>query len=110
MRRGIVDTISARHSARILKKKGLQPHLIRYWLTPAPDKRFDEKVGDINSLYQQAQNLVQKGEIVMSITEMTGVQALERKYPGLQWHQEKRSKESLNKSGMELNLSLLALR
>ena len=57
--------------------------MIRYWLTPAPDERFDEKVDDINSLYQQAQNLAQKGEIVMSVDEMTGVQALERKSPGL---------------------------
>ena len=57
--------------------------MIRYWLTPAPDERFDEKVDDINSLYQKAQNLAQKGEIVMSIDEMTGVQALERKSPGL---------------------------
>ncbi|VVB63397.1 DDE superfamily endonuclease [uncultured archaeon] len=57
--------------------------MIRYWLTPAPDERFDEKVGNINSLYQQAQNLAQKGELVMSIEEMTGVQALERKHPGL---------------------------
>ena len=72
MKRGIVDTISARHSARILKKNDIQPHLIRYWLTPAPDDQFDEKVDDINSLYQQAQNLAQKGEVVMSIDEMTG--------------------------------------
>jgi hypothetical protein len=67
IKRGIVDTISARHSARILKKNGLQPHLIRYWLTPAPDEWFDEKVDDINSLYQQAQNLAQKREVVMNI-------------------------------------------
>ena len=57
--------------------------MIRYWLTPAPDKQFDEKVDDINSLYQHSQNLAQKGEVVMSIDEMTGVQALERKHPGL---------------------------
>lgn len=57
--------------------------MIRYWLTPAPDERFDEKVDDINSLYQQSQNLAQKGEIVMSVDELTGVQALERKHPGL---------------------------
>lgn len=49
----------------------------------SPDDQFDEKVDDINSLYQQAQNLAQKGEVVMSIDEMTGVQALERKHPGL---------------------------
>ena len=34
-------------------------------------------------MYQQAQNLAQKGEVVISIDEMTGVQALERKHPGL---------------------------
>jgi hypothetical protein len=57
--------------------------LIRYWLTPAPDERFDEKVSEINSLYQQAPFLERKGEAVISTDEMTGVQALERKYPGL---------------------------
>lgn len=57
--------------------------MIRYWLTPAPDERFDEKVSEINSLYQQAPFLERKGEAVISTDEMTGVQALERKYPGL---------------------------
>jgi len=57
--------------------------LIRYWLTPAPDERFDEKIVGINRLYQQAQFLEQNGEAVISTDEMTGVQALERKYPGL---------------------------
>ena len=47
------------------------------------DERFDEKVNDINALYQQAPELAQKGEAVMSTDEMTGVQALERKHPGL---------------------------
>ena len=60
---------------------GLKPHLIRYWLTPAPDERFNEKVAEINSLYQQAPFLEQKGEAVISTDEMTGVQALERKHP-----------------------------
>lgn len=59
--------------------------MIRYWLTPEPetDERFDEKVTDINTLYQQAPELAKKGEIVVSTDEMTGVQALERKHPGL---------------------------
>lgn len=47
------------------------------------DERFDEKVTDINSLYRQAPELAKKGEAVMSTDEMTGVQALERKHPGL---------------------------
>ncbi len=38
---------------------------------------------DINQLYQQAPILAQQGEAVISTDEMTGVQALERKYRGL---------------------------
>lgn len=38
---------------------------------------------DINALYQQAPELVKKGEAVVSTDEMTGVQALERKHHGL---------------------------
>ena len=57
--------------------------MIRYWLTSEADERFDEKTTDINRLYQQAPELAKQGEIVMSTDEMTGVQALERKHPGL---------------------------
>lgn len=57
--------------------------MIRYWLTPVPDERFDEKIVEINWLYQQSLFLEQNGEAVISTDEMTGVQALERKYPGL---------------------------
>jgi hypothetical protein len=52
-------------------------------LTQEKDERFDEKVNDINELYEQAPKLDQQGAAVMSTDEMTGVQALERKYPGL---------------------------
>jgi transposase len=44
---------------------------------------LDQKVEDINGLYQQAPVLAEKGERVISTDELTGVQALERKYPGL---------------------------
>ena len=57
--------------------------MIRYWLTTEKDERFDQKVADINTLYQQAPQLVKQGIRVESIDEMTGVQALERKHPGL---------------------------
>ena len=52
-------------------------------MTPSPDEHFDEKVKDINQLYQQAPHLAQQGQRVVSVDEFTGVQALERKYPGL---------------------------
>lgn len=44
---------------------------------------FDEKVSEVNTIYHQAPELAQKGEKVISNDEMTGVQALERKHPGL---------------------------
>jgi transposase len=57
--------------------------LIRSWLTPEHDRQFDQKVEDINTLYQQAPELARQGERVLSTDELTGVQALERKHPGL---------------------------
>lgn len=61
----------------------MKPHLVRYWLTPVVDEQLDEKVSDINQLYQQAPRLVEQGEAVVSTDELTGVQALERKHETL---------------------------
>ena len=55
----------------------------RYWLTPAYEVDFDIKVSDINDLYKQAPELAKQGQRIESLDEMTGVQALERKYPDL---------------------------
>lgn len=66
-----------------LKGADLKPHQIRYWLTPEYEDDFDERVADINQLYQQAPNLAKQNERVISTDEMTGVQALERKHPTL---------------------------
>jgi transposase len=52
-------------------------------LTPGDDDRREEKISDINDLYQRAPELAQQGERVVSNDELTGVQALERKHPGL---------------------------
>ena len=57
--------------------------MIRYWLTLAPDPQSDTKIQDINDLYRQAPALAQQGVAVISTDELTGVQALERKHPGL---------------------------
>ena len=65
------------------RKGDLKPHRIRYWLTPSGDEHYDAKVTDICDLYREAPALVQSGERVMSTDELTGVQALERKHPGL---------------------------
>ena len=83
MEQDIVKQISARHAGRLLKEADIKPHLIRYWLTPGDEDRFNEKMSDVNTIYKQAPKLAQKGEKVVSNDEMTGVQALERKHPGL---------------------------
>jgi hypothetical protein len=57
--------------------------LIRYWLTPEPDEQLDQKIADINTLYRLAPQRAQQGERTLSTDELTGVQALERKHPGL---------------------------
>ncbi len=56
---------------------------MRYWLTPPADEQFDAKVADVCTLYQEAPALAVQGERVVSTDELTGVQALERKHPGL---------------------------
>ncbi len=55
----------------------------RYWLTPAYEEGFDDKVADINGVYKDAPKKAKQGQRFESVDEMTGVQALERKHPGL---------------------------
>ncbi len=52
-------------------------------MTPAYEEGFDEKVADINHTYKQAPERAKEGQHTESLDEMTGVQALERKHPGL---------------------------
>lgn len=63
----------------------LHPHKIRYWLHSTEKaenpESFAQKVNEICGLYQNAQELHQKGVHVVSTDEMTGIQAREHKYP-----------------------------
>lgn len=63
----------------------LQPHKICYWLhsdeKPEYPAVFAEKVNEICGLYQEADELEKQGTHVVSSDEMTGLQALEHKYP-----------------------------
>ncbi len=52
-------------------------------MTPPDDPDFDAKVADICGLYRTAPELAERGERVVSTDELTGVQAVERKHPGL---------------------------
>lgn len=48
------------------------------------DAQFDAKVTDLCQLYREAPVLAAQGEVIYSTDELTGVQALERKYPDQQ--------------------------
>jgi transposase len=61
----------------------LKPHQSRYWLNCQGGPEAEAVIEDICQLYRQAQELAQKGERLISTDEMTGVQALERKYANL---------------------------
>jgi len=50
-------------------------------LNHSDDAQFDTKVTDLCHLYRQAPDLAAQGEVIYSTDELTGVQALERKYP-----------------------------
>jgi transposase len=61
----------------------LQPHRFRYWLSEVPDVRRDEKIVEGCELYARAPQRAKVGERTISLDELTGVQALERKHPDL---------------------------
>lgn len=61
----------------------MKPHLIRYWLTSLDDEQANAQIAAICLVYQQAESRAEKGEQTVSTDELTGVQALERKHPGL---------------------------
>ena len=52
-------------------------------MTPTYEAGFEEKVTDINMVYKEAPQRAKQGQRTESLDEMTGVQALERKHPGL---------------------------
>jgi hypothetical protein len=57
---------------------------VRYWLTPpTDDEHLTAKVQDVCTLYREAPVLAAQGHRILSTDELTGVQALERKHPGL---------------------------
>jgi hypothetical protein len=56
---------------------------VRHWLTPARDERFEAAASALSALYREAPALAERRERVISTDELTGVQALERRHPGL---------------------------
>jgi transposase len=56
---------------------------MRYWLTPPKDAHLEATIRVICAVYHDAPSLAKQGERTVSTDELTGVQALERKHPGL---------------------------
>ena len=52
-------------------------------MTEVPDERREEKIGEGCQVYAQAAERAKQGERTISLDELTGVQALERKAPDL---------------------------
>ncbi len=69
------EHLAALGGAFFKKEADLKPHRVRYWLTPKPDPAFDAKCADICAVYQAAATPDDTRRII-SIDEMTGIQAL----------------------------------
>jgi hypothetical protein len=82
-KQGIVPEISPRHASSLREIWGLQPHRFRYWLTAVTDEQREEKISEGCQVYARAPTRAKAGERTISMDELTGVQALERKYPDL---------------------------
>ena len=63
----------------------IHPHLVRYWLHSSEKvdspETFAEKVNEICTVYHGAEATCASGNHTISVDEMTGIQALEHKYP-----------------------------
>ena len=62
---------------RVLVEADLQPHRSRYWLK-RHDPDFEARALEICGVYLEAFRLRQGGELVVSVDEKTGIQALQR--------------------------------
>ena len=60
----------------------MQPYRFKYWITTKKDKEYIKRRDDVCYIYSIAKDLHDKKERVISIDEMTGIQALERKHEG----------------------------
>ena len=84
IKRGIVESISARHLGRLLDEADLKPYRVRYWLNAKEkdDPNFVTDVQYVCATYACAADLYKKlGTHTISTDEMTGIQALQRIAP-----------------------------
>src|SRR6185503_15995722 len=75
---GIVPSIAHSTVSLILRQATLQPHRFRYWKTPCLNAQFVERASRILWCYEQVEQLVARGEVLICFDEKPNVQALER--------------------------------
>ncbi len=84
VKEGIVESISAKTVSRFFKYEG-NPPASHPLLASSPENRFPEtfaeKVNEICTVYHEAETVHENGGHTISVDEMTGIQALEHKYP-----------------------------
>ncbi len=80
---GVIKEISERHLRRVLDEAQIQPHKVRYWLNPKKDALREEAIARICEVYRLAPERMERGELTVSVDEMTGVQAKERIFADL---------------------------
>jgi len=79
--RGIVPHIAHSTVSLILRSACLQPHRSRYWKTPTLNAEFRERASRILWLYERADWLRERGEVVLALDEKPNIQVLERRAP-----------------------------
>lgn len=82
MQQKIVSSIGRSTVWRLLDQAAIKPHRWHYWLN-SPDPDFEARMLEIVSLYLKALKLHEAGQIVLSVDEKSGLQALERKAASL---------------------------
>jgi len=81
VKRGIVPSIAHSTISLILRSASLQPHRSRYWKTPTLNDEFRERAARILWLYERAEWLHERGEVILALDEKPNIQVLERCAP-----------------------------
>ena len=98
-----IPALSERHLSRILGEAQIRPHKVRYWLNKKSDAQREEAIRHICEVYRKAPERLARGEVKLSVDEMTGIQAKERiapdKQPDPDKHQTRRIEHEYERHG-----------
>ena len=81
MKRGLISHIAQSTVSLILRNADLQPHRMRYWITPTLNTEFLERAGRILWIYERIEALQAHDEIALALDEKPNIQALHGVHP-----------------------------